>query len=644
MPIDSIDITGLRDGIRSCFSSVFSELNIATEAWYQEKRLLTTGRDNFADFISRQVGVFPLFGTSRSASIDNSYVTLRISRDIERIRYKNLEDIEERVTRERRGLYSSKEGQSQSLPPLDALNSTESGFALVGNSGSGKTTVFRHLAVEAARGRAIRGRRVIPVYLAVKDVSENGNGLLDAASDLLQKLEIPEYRRVLTLLLREGRCLLLLDGLDETNPDHQRQLIRELGSILAQYPKSILCISARPLSLEVGLAGFEKWETLPLLLEQRLLFVKKWFSVVNSEKGDRLALQCQRDPALLDLGSSPLMLSIVCALYENDLDIPKEQDELYSRCIEGLLGGWDAFRNIARNSPLAPLSIRKRITFITWIGAMLFEAEKVVFSPGDLEVLQIIAKVSNFLRTPALPEDIVLSSLYNDFGLLSERGPSKYSFSHLSLHEYATARYYVENRKENELIPARFRDARWQEVLRLVIRLLPNADDFMTRVSQVVKLHQLADAEQLENLLAGRPAMSLPVRIRIYRMVAQKISGALSEPALEISIADNILIVKHAFKGGWQGAVQKARKIEVEEKKLRESNEKARHRKRATKYQIPSQLLMVVNCLGPLLRLLSSSGVLQEIKLDSSLLRLWEAAGWPEIRDALLLEANEGLD
>lgn len=627
-----LSLISLKDGIQACFSSVFSEINVAAEAWLQERKLFTVGRDNFTDFVLRRVGIFPLFGTSRSATVDESYVSLELSRDLERMRYRDLSDIEQGIRRQRHGASYEPERQQDGFSPLDALNLTEGGFALVGNPGSGKTTVFRHLVVEAARGRTVQGRRVLPIYLAVRDMSDSEIGIYSAASSLLASLEVGEHQRVLDLLLKEGRCLLLLDGLDETKQEHQRSLLLELGSIAARYPKATLCVSARPLSLEVGLPGFTKWETLPLDFEKRLGFVKKWFSVVNYSKGERLVQRCRQEPALLDLGSSPLMLSIVCALYENDLDIPKEQDELYARCVEGLLGGWDAFRNIARNSLLAPLSLRKRLTYAAWIAAELFEAEKVVFDSADVEKIRVLERVSEFVGVDTLPADLVLASLYNDFGLLTERSPSKYSFSHLSLHEYLTARYIVENRRENELLSTHFRDPRWREVLRIVAKMLPNSDEFLLRVLQLVKLHQLMDVEQLEVILSVRPAASHDVRLRLYRHLAQRISGALHLLASDMVIEENVLTLEPRSPRGWQGAVRKARQEEAFERKRREGSERAHKKKGTNARSTPDSIMLIVNCLEPLVRMLQGSGFeLLELRVDSPFMRVWEASGWSAI-------------
>ena len=83
------------------------------------------------------------------------------------------------------------------------------------------------------------------------------------------------------------------------------------------------------------------------------------------------------------------------------------------------------------------------------------------------------------MRSGELPAEAVLEALYNDFGLLIERAPGIYSFSHLTLHEHLVARFIVDHRSELELVELYGRHASWFAVVTLVSRILPKADAFL---------------------------------------------------------------------------------------------------------------------------------------------------------------------
>jgi predicted NACHT family NTPase len=195
---------------------------------------------------------------------------------------------------------------------------------------------------------------------------------------------------------------------------------------------------------------------------------------------------------LLDLGTNPLLLSIVCALYYNDLKIPAEPDELYARTVEGLLGAWDAFRNIARDTPIRDLSVRRRAVLMSWISATMFERGKLVFSARDVDDTRVLIRFADSTHTAPLSSDELLTSLYNDFGILIERAPGRFSFSHLTFQEYLTAQYIVDNRREIQVLRRR-REKTWTEVMRLVAKMLPNANIYMAAVAETTEISSKVD-------------------------------------------------------------------------------------------------------------------------------------------------------
>lgn len=517
----------LAEIVNRSFLSVFNEINIATEAWLEKSKLLTVGRNNYALFVANALGKFPLFGTTRFAAVEDAYVKVNVSPEFERERYKNRDAIERALLRQAKGA-RIREVYGQS--PMEAMDSTASHFALLGNPGSGKTTAFRYIAVQLAKGHALRGRRRLPAYFAVRDMATDQSSITRSAIAFLRMMGVREATRVLRSLLQSGRLVVLLDGLDETAEGHQKRLLQELERLRLQYPNTILCVSSRPHSLSVALPGFEKWETLPLDLAERLAFVQKWFETVDSSKGQRLLAQSKSRPELLDLGSSPLLLSILCALYFNELDIPSESDDLYAQAVEGLLGRWDAFRNIARSTVLSQISLRRRVSLVSWMAASLFEAGRRVFSVREVEEGGWVEEASRTLRVDSPEVDALLQSLSNDFGILVERAPGIYSFSHLTLHEYLVAHFVVENRREVALL-ASHTSRGYFEVLRLVAKMLPDAVRFMTMITTRARLEDGIDPElrashEIELLhltWSAKPVLPPAMHVDLMRILAERV-------------------------------------------------------------------------------------------------------------------------
>ena len=520
---------------------VLDGLGERAKVWWQRTRLLTIGRQRYNEFIIRSVGKFPLFGTSRTVSVNEKYVRVELSPDIMREVYRSKDLIESEILDQQRGLTDRSVPQGRTAGLWDALESTSDGFALLGVAGSGKTTGFRYLTVQAASGRKVHGKRRVPLLITVRDLARSGGSILEAAADFLSWLEIQHPLRVLVALLRSGAVLLLVDGLDETSKEHQEAIVNELLRLTARYPDSIFCVSSRPYSLSVGLTGYTKWETRPLKLEERVNFVCKWFSDVDPGKGRRLLSISEDRPELLDIGGNPLLLSIVCALFHNDLDIPQNRDELYDRAIDGLLGGWDAFRNIARASIFRDLSINRRRILLSWLAAELFQKGEIVFTAEDVRNIGTLGRAAQHMRSEELPSEEVLKALYNDFGILTERAPGIYSFSHLSLHEHLVARFIVDHRTELELVQLYGRHASWFSVVCMVARILPRADHFLMALWSRIKLSDPQDIALWLAVWKAEPICKPETVAELMRLLALALRSALDQIDCTFSVSRGTL-------------------------------------------------------------------------------------------------------
>lgn len=531
------DLIPAADIVGDAFQSVFRGIDAAVEVRFQAAKLFSTGRSNFVRLIRDQVGLFPLFGTGRTTSVTSAFVKVDVCSELEREKYRSLPEIVTQV----RGNSARTAG---GVDPLQALEQSAGRLVLLGLAGSGKTTIFRHLAVHAASGAPILGRPRLPVYIALREQTDSETSVYQSITEFLRRLGVEPPSEVAEYLLHSGRCMLLIDGLDEVPLSHQRRVVLELDKLRVDFPDAVWCLSARPRSLSAGLASFRRWETLPLSWDSRLLFVEKWFADVSPEKGRLLVSACRDRRELLDLGSTPLLLSIVCALFHNDLDIPREPHELYGRAIEGLLGGWDAFRSIARETPLRPFSLVKRVVLVSHLAAALQCEGKVVFRASEVARLGCLDEAAKAMRTRVPSTEEILESLYNDFGLLSERSPGVYSFTHLTFQEFLTAKHCADSRRETEIIVPRWREGDWAQVLRLVVRMLPDASRLLLALHESADVRSEADLALLRDVWGTGPICDAKTAQEIALQLSRQLEAALLAVGDEFSVDEGIIHVR----------------------------------------------------------------------------------------------------
>ncbi|HEY0143055.1 MAG TPA: NACHT domain-containing protein [Thermoanaerobaculia bacterium] len=594
-----LGLTAAAELIKQSFLRVFDGTNLAAEAAFQAWKVRSLSRDRFADHVVRSVGTFPLFGTNKQANVDTTYVQITLSSDLERDRYKSKETIAAGIRRQRQGIVGNDARALPGVTLLEAAERTDLGVALIGLPGSGKTTALRHLVLTLAKGEALRGRRVLPLYFAVREMSVSSKGVIESAVDYLSWLEVPDSKRVVEVLMRNGGVALFVDGLDEVDHDYQVQLLDELTRIRTHFKDVFLCISARPHSLDAGLQGFIKYETLPLAMTERKELVTKWFAAVDEAKGQKLLTECAGDPSLLELGSNPLLLALICALYYNDLKIPQEPDELYARMVEGLLGAWDAFRNIARHTVLKDYSVRRRIMITSGIAAATFGAGKIVFSPADIESLASLRRFAESTRDHVIDARALLGSLYNDFGILVERAPGIFSFSHLTLQEYLTAQHIVDNRRELELVK-RFSDHEWREVIRLVAKMLPVADDYLAKLTESVDVASRYDTELLALLWGAKPVCEPSRAQKIMTALASRTIAIIQNLGATYSYAGDTLVVNVNGLEHREGGVNVANADRIRARDAAVARRRRAERPIAVHHNLPFIVAALRSCSGDL--------------------------------------------
>jgi predicted NACHT family NTPase len=377
---------------------------------------------------------------------------------------------------------------------------------ILGKPGAGKTTFLKFLAVASINKDVFAN--LLPIFVTLKDFADQDN-----RPSLLQLL-IEEFRKwevEIEPILKSGKALILLDGLDEVRAEYDDRVLREIREFARNYSQNQIVLTCRIASKQYLFEQFTEVEVADFDEKQIVVFAKNWFRYKQIKVEDFLK-DLEKNCRVQELATSPLLLTLLCLVFEDSGFFPANRAELYKEGLDALLRKWDAKRGIRRDSVYKDLSIQKKEDMLSQIALTTFEKGDYFIKQTQLEdyICKYIRNTSNAntdVEELHLDSEAVLKSLEAQHGLFVERARGIYSFSHLTFHEYFTARQIVISTSPSKLASALHKlvthvtDKRWREVILLSIGMAKEADDLFLLMKQEID-NLLIEDKILQNFLS----------------------------------------------------------------------------------------------------------------------------------------------
>ena len=230
---------------------------------------------------------------------------------------------------------------------LKQIAEQQTNLAIVGNSGTGKSTWLEQIALHLAEeeigfpicipASALRGK-TLQEYL-LTDWLEEALPYLAPDAYQVSAIEKGELRR----LFGTGNVWLLVDAIDEMSvlPGYDSPL-EVIASQFSGWPATarivLTCRLNRWQRYEFALPNFHTYHTADFDNRQVNQFISFWFEKAGTQAlGKRLQYklsESEREP-IQDLAKNPLFLSMVCGAWLlKPEDFPKSKAELYRKFIE----------------------------------------------------------------------------------------------------------------------------------------------------------------------------------------------------------------------------------------------------------------------------------------------------------------------
>ncbi|MBN2000019.1 SUMF1/EgtB/PvdO family nonheme iron enzyme [candidate division KSB1 bacterium] len=501
-------IRDLCDKVLVQLENILPRLQEKTKIHIPDKSVKLDALQAYRQYLAKKYRRISLF-SNVDFDLAHIYVSLRLEKDPElwqdlsesELQRKKIRPVDARRQMEvlRDSEYGDEQRHTRGLENLsiDKILKETHRAVILGKPGAGKTTLFQQLAAryfdDAAR---------LPVYLRIYDWVKCG--LCDPVDALVQSLEkessiydpelLPSLKQSLKKYWQDGSLLFLLDGLDEVGMEDLTRVCETLQ--LLSFDKNTVLLSCRRAGYKAVLSR-DFWKVFcinPFNKDERRLFMDNYFREKKSS-AEHLSVLVEGRPRLRDLAEVPLLLGLICYVYEKYRDNEKEESPLpegrgalYERCVNELLkrriqqkyGDFSDFK----------LQVLRRFAYHFFTSADAderewFSGEKLRdLIRRELESRPEVAKVIDPGRAGAFLHELVEAN-----GLLLPAGADYYCFPHRSFQEYFAAGFLHKSKTGLQKILQKLsKDPFWTETICLYAGKQKNATKLINELGRANKV------------------------------------------------------------------------------------------------------------------------------------------------------------
>jgi hypothetical protein len=380
-------------------------------------------------------------------------------------------------------------------------------LALLALPGGGKSTLLKRIATAYAfPGRRqevadnLPQREWLPLILRCRELRDRAQRpIIELLDDVprfagLSGDECTCFRESIHAALRDGRALLLIDGLDEISDEGARQAFASnLRTFVATFPQAAVIITSREAGFRliagVIVSAFDCARLAPLGEKDVLQLCERWHVEVlgDTEKvrsdAKELAGAIWTNGRIRTLTENPLLLTTLLVVRRWIGELPRNRTALYREAIRVLVRTWNV-------EGYAPLDEDETLAQLSYVAcAMLQEGKQQIGQKQLLKHLQNArVEMEAELQFARISPHEFVDRIEFRSSLLMQTGHERinghiqplYEFRHLTFQEYLAARGYVEEQYPGrnlgpdltELLEPHFRDEKWQEVIPLAAVLM----------------------------------------------------------------------------------------------------------------------------------------------------------------------------
>ena len=379
------------------------------------------------------------------------------------------------LERERRRHTRQPVTEQERRKPAPTVSAETDHLLIVGAPGQGKSTLLRHLLLEATeRWLADPLGEPFPCLVRLSQWAEVA-GPPEGRLPRYLVAHLPGFAEIsqdAAAAWHAAKVLWLLDGIDEIRGTAARERFQEeLVRLASPGSRHRFIVSTRPAGEPRGGLGAEWLRCeLPALAEWQVLgILRNWSAVLAKKDALHLdpadfAARLARNPGLRQVRGNALLLTMAVLFFKQRKRLPNDRWEFYEGAEQALRDSWARHRLSDKDAASLPGDYAATVLELLALdgmreGRVLFTTDQVA---NTVRLVLTGRSYTGGEQDAEVPR--FLDAARDAIGVLVEQAPDRFGFVHLTFQEFLAARALVKRGEDAPGIIARFWDhPDWRE-------------------------------------------------------------------------------------------------------------------------------------------------------------------------------------
>ncbi len=347
--------------------------------------------------------------------------------------------------------YKNRQRKKHKRIPTDSISDlfkNKQYITLIGNAGSGKSTIVKYLFLNA-----IDSGFKIPIKVELRYLNDYPNNITTYIKEKIFKLsKLAFHDRIIERLMNSGDFIFFLDGYDEIITSKKEKVTKELDDLVKIYNKNLYLLTSRPYTEIDLLPLFHNYEVCELSDEEINQFIRKQIPSNEEELCNKIieAVNNPENTSYKSFLSNPLLLSMFILTFQSYSNIPQKRSEFYSQVFDTLYSTHDSMSKLAFvREKQCGLSKEQIIEVLKLFSFLSYFEEKFIFDGLYLE--DKLRLIKSKKKDIVFENNKFIIDLQVGICILNKEG-TDFTFPHRSLQEYFAAIYIASLDENNKKI------------------------------------------------------------------------------------------------------------------------------------------------------------------------------------------------